>query len=281
MVENSLDVGGGVVFWTLAEHSDRDKLVRGLTLLGFGDRVPEPRPPSAVLRCALEEALGGGCVLVRPLADRDGFTVVKEERGRACNAYLTDLVARVTPADPPGLDFEPLDDRASLVTQAYRRNAGRVPATQLSAALVGVVETLGGTRLRPGGAVYWVPGPKLDEWSRVAVAVEQAAEGRPSAVYVLRHRMDADAVRAVQDAVVAEVQAEAKRIRSEVDAGDLGGRALETRRQQVADLRDKVNLYEDILSVALTGLHDAVDEADQAAATAALLGFAMPAEVPA
>ena len=280
MVENHLDVGGGVVFWTLAEHSDRDKLLRGLTPLGFGDCVPDPRQPSAVLRGALEEALGGSCVLVRPLADRDGFTVVKEERGRDRNAYLTDLVARVTAADPPGLEFAPVDDRAALVTQSYWRNAGRVPGVQLSAAMVRIVEALGGTRLRPNGSVYWVPPTKLDEWARVAHAVEQAAEGRPSSVYILRHRMDADAVRAVQDAVVAEVQAEAKRIRAEVDTGELGGRALETRRQQATDLRDKVNLYEDLLTVSLAGLHDAVDEADQAAATAALLAAAEPAGAP-
>ena len=90
-------------------------------------------------------------------------------------------------------------------------------------------------------------------------------------MYVLRHRLDADAVRAVRDAVVAEVQAEADRIRDEVAAGDLGGRALETRKKQAAELRDKVLLYEDLLSVGLPGLHTAVDQADQAAATAALL----------
>ena len=99
-------------------------------------------------------------------------------------------------------------------------------------------------------------------------------------MYVLRHRLDADAVRAVRDAVVAEVQAEADRICEEVAAGDLGGRALETRKKQAADLRQKVLLYEDLLSVGLAGLHQAVDRADQAAATAALLlgahGFAEP-----
>jgi hypothetical protein len=111
----------------------------------------------------------------------------------------------------------------------------------------------------------------LDEWAAVARAVEAAADGKPSAVYLLRHRMDADAVRAVRDAVVAEVQGEAARIRDEVQAGDLGGRALETRKSQAAELRAKVNLYEDLLHVGLTGLHKAVDAADQAAATAALL----------
>jgi hypothetical protein len=141
-----------------------------------------------------------------------------------------------------------------------------------------VVDALGGTRLRPSGAVYWVPGTKLDDWARVGRAVEAAADGGASAVYLLRHRLDADAVRAVRDAVVTEVQAEAERIQAEVAAGHLGGRALETRQGQAADLRAKVLLYEDLLNVGLAGLHRAVDAADQAAATAALLLSAQSAE---
>jgi hypothetical protein len=209
-------------------------------------------------------------VLIRPLAARDGFAVVREERGPAGNRYATDLVARVA-GDPPALSFDPHDGRAAAVGDAFRAQRGRMPATQVAAALVRVVAELGGTRLRPGGAVYWVPGHRLDEWARAAAAVESAADGRPSAVYVLRHRMDADAVRAVRDAVVAEVLTEAERVQAEVAAGDLGGKALESRRRQAAELRAKVLLYEDLLSVGLAGLHRAVDAADQAAATAALL----------
>jgi hypothetical protein len=148
----------------------------------------------------------------------------------------------------------------------------------LSAALVRVVDTLGGTRLRPSGAVYWVPGPKLDEWARVGRAVEAAADGGASAVYLLRHRFDADAVRAVRDAVVCEVQSEAERIQAGVAAGQLGGRALETRQELATALREKVLLYEDLLSIGLAGLHRAVDAADQAAATAALLLSAQSSE---
>jgi hypothetical protein len=152
--------------------------------------------------------------------------------------------------------FDPWTPEADQVAEAYRRQQGRVPAAQLSAALVRVVDALGGTRLRPGGAVYWVPGPRLDEWAAAGRAAEAASGGRPGAVYVLRHRLDADAVRAVRDALVGEVQAEAARICDEVAAGDL---------------RQKVLLYEDLLSLGLAGLHRAVDQADQAAATAALL----------
>ena len=269
MVESQLDVGGAVTFWSLADWSDRPRLQAAFARAGLDGFVPDPRPAPACLKDALEDVLGGPRVLVRPLASRDGFAVVREDRGVAANAYSTLLTASVRDGHDPM--FDPWTPDAGRVADAYRRQLGRVPAGQLSAALVKAVEALGGTRLRPGGAVYWVPGPRLDEWAAAGHAAEQAAEGRPSAVYVLRHRLDADAVRAVRDAVVTEVQGEAARICEEVSTGDLGGRALETRKKQAADLRQKVLLYEDLLSLGLAGLHLAVDRADQAAATAALL----------
>jgi hypothetical protein len=275
MVENQLDIGGAVVFWSLAEGTDRDRLQLEFARLGLADFVPDTRLPSAVLRDALEETLGGPRVLVRPLAARDGFAVVVEDRGSRQNVYATSLVATVF-GDPPNITFDPHDDRAMRVMAAYRKHAARIPASQLSAALVKVVESLGGIRLRPTGAVYWVPGHQLAEWAEIAHAVELAAEGRPSAVYVLRHRLDGDAVRAIRDAVVAEVAADAARIQDEVMTGDLGNRALETRKRQASELRAKVLLYEDLLSVGLEGLHRAVDAADQAAASAAILMSASP-----
>ncbi len=279
MVESHLDIGGAVVFWSISESSDRHRLRQGFEPLGLGEFVPEPRPASAVLRDALEEILGGRLTLVRPLAARDGFTVVREDRGVSENSYATALVARVE-GEPPHLLFEPDDDRADRVRESYRRHADRIPASQLSATLVKVVESLGGTRLRPSGAVYWVPGHRLGEWAEVATAVEQASTARPSAVYAIRHRLDADAVRAVRDAVVAEVTAEAGRIAADVATGDLGTRALETRQKEASDLRNKVLLYEDLLAVGLAGLHRVVDEADQAAAGASLLLAAQPSRVP-
>jgi hypothetical protein len=83
--------------------------------------------------------------------------------------------------------------------------------------------------------------------------------------------MDAEAVRAVTDAIITEIQIEAGRIHEEVMTGELGERALEHRREQAAGLRQKVVLYEELLDVGLSGLHHAVDRADQAAAAAVLL----------
>jgi hypothetical protein len=271
MIETTFDVGGAVVFWTACEFTDRERLRDSLQHLGLDQFVPDPRPHASVLKDALEETLGGSRVLVRPLADRDGFTVIKEQRGKNANDYVTELIARVRNPELPNLEFEPYDSRATRVNEAFRRHTGRVPAVQLSACLVKIVEHLGGTRLRPTGAVYWIPGHKLDEWSAVAKAVEAASDGKPSAVYLLRHRLDGDAVRAIRDAVITEVRGEANRISEEVHTGDLGSRALETRKQQAQELRDKVLLYEDLLSVGLAELHRVIDDADQATATAALL----------
>jgi hypothetical protein len=271
MVENHLDVGGAVVFWSLAEWSDRNRLAARFSSLCLDWLVPDPRPAPAALRAALEEVFAGPRMLIRPLASKDGFAVVREDRGLASNQYQTQLTARVVGSTPPSLTFDPWDSRALAVEGSYRTHLERVSAMQVSATLVRLVEWLGGTRLRPGGSVYWLPGHRLDDFARAAEAVEDSADGKPGGVYLLRHRMDADAVRAVRDAVIAEVHAEAGRIKEEVLTGELGTKALETRQKQAAELREKVSLYEDLLSVGLKGLHRAVDEADQAAATAALM----------
>ena len=188
MVRSDLDVGGAIAFWALADWTNRQRLEGEFGGLGLAGLVPDPRPAPACLRAALDDLFGGPRVLVRPLASRDGFAVVTEDRGLAANRYQTELTARVRPGDPPALTFDPWDGRAALVEEAYRAQLGRVPAAQVSAALVRVVESLGGIRLRPAGAIYWLPGNRIDAFAAPAGAVERAAENRPSSVYLLRHR---------------------------------------------------------------------------------------------
>jgi len=180
MVESRLDVGGAVTFWSLADWSHRERLGAAFAGAGLAAFVPDPRPAPSCLRDALEDALGGPRVLVRPLAARDGFAVVREDRGLEANRYATLLTASVREGHAPA--FDPWTPDADRALAAYRRQLGRVPAGQLSAALVRVVESLGGTRLRPGGAVYWVPGPRLAAWEEAGRAAEAAADGGRNAV---------------------------------------------------------------------------------------------------
>jgi hypothetical protein len=276
MVESHIDVGGAVVFWSLSEWTDRERLKEGFGAAGLAAFVPEPRQPAAALRDALEEVLGGPRLLVRPLRSRDGFAVIEEERGEHGNQYSQRLSARV--GEDGSLFFMPDDERAVAVRAAYAPLRGLLRAARVSGALVGILEALGGTRLRPGGSVYWLPPHRLDDWQQAARAVEAAGVGRQNAVYLLRHRLDADAVRAVRDAVVAEVQAEATLLHDEVMTGELGDRALQTRRARAGELREKIDLYEHLLDVGREGLRTAVDRADQAAAAAVLLASARAPE---
>lgn len=277
MTPNHLRLGGAVVYWTLSEFTFRDRLADGLGDAGFGDLAPDARPATAALKAALEQTLGGSGVLIRPLQSRDGFAVIEEQRGQTENVYTQTLSARVQGDGALArLTFSTTDERTHAVHQAFDLHQGLIAAHQVSECLVGIVERLGGRRLRPSGGFYWLPEDKLGLWQEVAAAVEKAAFGRPHACYVLRVAMDADAVRAVRDAIVAEVTAEANRIRTEVLSGELKERALESRRLEVVDLRDKVALYEQLLETGLISLREAIDATEEAAAAAALLVSAQP-----
>ena len=277
MTPNQLRLGGAVVYWTLSEFSFRDRLADGLGDAGFGDLAPDRRPATAALKAALDQTLASSRVLIRPLQSRDGFAVIEEQRGPTENVYTQTLSARVQGEGTyPRLVFSPQDERALAVQQAFDLHQGLLSAHQVGESLVRVVERLGGTRLRPSGGFYWLSEDRLNLWQEVSAAVEKAAFGRPHACYVLRVAMDADAVRAVRDAIVAEVTAEANRIRNEVLSGELKERALESRRLEAVDLRDKVARYEELLDTGLASLRQVIDAAEEAAAAAALLVSAQP-----
>ena len=122
MIESQIEVGGGVVFWALAEWTDRDVLHAGLAALGRERFLPPARPPASALREALEDALGGPRVLVRPLAKRDGFAVVREDRDDAGSTYSQELVGRVT--TPAGRSSCTCSRWTSDSTRCSRRSSG-------------------------------------------------------------------------------------------------------------------------------------------------------------
>jgi hypothetical protein len=267
---------GLVVFWTLSEFTDRRRLMAAWSQAGFNKYVPEARANVAVLRDALAEVFAGSRFLVRPLAARTGFAVVREDRGQDENSYQPVLTAKVLADQNPVYSGDV--GKADEVNAAYHRHLGRVTAQQLSAALVKVLYNLGGTRLRPSGSIYWLVGDRANTWDRVVSGFELAADGGRSVGYVLRHDMDADAVVAVRDAIVHEVTTEAARLSQAILSGELGDKAVEARKKEALLLKRKVSEYEAILGVGLDHLKQTLDRVDQADATAALLLAADPFE---
>src|SRR4051794_27008197 len=126
MVNNRLNVGGAVVFWSIAEWTDRTRLAGALQALDLEAMIPDPRPAPAALLAALDEVFRGPRVLIRKLATKDGFTVVHEERGKEANDYQRILSARVN-GDPAKLTFEPAsNERCDLVLEAFHIHLERV-----------------------------------------------------------------------------------------------------------------------------------------------------------
>ncbi len=267
---------GLVVFWTLSEFTDRRRLMAAWSQAGFNKFVPEARANVAVLRDALNEVFAGSRFLVRPLSSRTGFAVVREDRGQDENSYAPVLSAKVFGDQTPIYSGDV--GKADEVNAAYHRHLGRVTSQQLSASLVKVLYDLGGTRLRPSGSVYWLVSDRGDAWDRVVSGFEQAADGGRSVGYMLRHDMDADAVVAVRDAIVHEVTTEAARLSQDILSGELGDKAVESRKREALLLKRKVSEYEAILGVGLDHLKRTLDRVDQADATAALLLAADPFE---
>lgn len=270
MTSNSLKVGGVVTFWSLCEGTSLKALAAGFDALGMAKYVPEPPTDRACLRAALEAAFPRH--LIRPLARRDGFTVVHERRGESRNEYDHHVTYTLGAdgAPVPGGD----DADQAAVFEAFFAAKGRLDSAAVTGALTAVLAGMSGARLRPRGGIYWLSEGSVSRWSQVAGVVEGAAVTGTNAVYQIRHQMDADAVRAVRDAVIGEIETDLAKLDQEIMSGELGSRALGNRELLCSEMRDKVRLYESLLSTGLASLHEALDKAELSMAQAAMLAAA-------
>ncbi len=252
--------GGVLAFWSLAEFSDRETVLQGWGAADLAAFVPEPLPPVTILRDALAAVAAGPRTLVRPLAKRTGWAVVREDRGESGNAYTHLARAEVSEGGSvvvvPGTGWDP--PMTDKVMAAYAAMEGKVPAARLSAALVDVVCALGGVRLRPNGGLYFLPAARVGRWREAAEVAERAGGGR-SRCYLMQQEWTPDTVRAVRDAVTADVEAEAARLSADILSGELGEKALAARAREAAALRRKVGEFEHVLGVGLEALAALVD----------------------
>lgn len=278
MIEAKVAASGIICYWSLSQDTDRQALAAGLEAAGFLKRLPDPRPAAACLKEALQESFGqrGGTVLVRPLGGKDGFDVVRETRGDgeySRNSYRSVACVKLGQGDRLlWCGHNPYDgENCGRIGDTYRSLLGRLKAYQVSECLVGIVADLGGVKLRPTGGFYWLPAAARVEWAAAAGAVEGASVAGQHAVYGMTVTMDAAAVRAVKDAVVAEVHAEAQEMSKEVASGELGKRALQARLERASALRSKIAEYEGLLGEALDGLRAEVGAVEEEVGRAGIL----------
>lgn len=271
MQRKQIQAEGIVTYWTTSDVRI-DKLRKAILAIDpkLEKFIPEESTPMSALRRALEEVYPK--FLVRKL-DRKvkGFAVVKEDRGQKENEY--ECLASGWFKDNDTFELQvPESEKEKAIRAAYKGRRNVMPSNEVGMFLGRILEKyVGGVQLRPTGGIYWIPGPSINKWREIAEAFEGAAVSDQSlSVYVIRHAMDEDAIRAVHDALVNEVTIEANHINEQIISGELGARALKTREAESIGLIEKVTRYEKLLGQSLADVRKSLDTVKNAAAVAAL-----------
>lgn len=277
--ESSMKVGGAYTRWPLSEWSLRHVLVDGLGRLGYKDFVPEARSATACLKDALSEIFTEKQVEIKPLAGTGSYEIIRVNKGEHKNSY--DHLYCVSVDDERRVSLRPLvPDLAQRILAGFNEQLGLLRSGQVTTCLVKILlRRLDGTTIGPRGGLYWLPPHHIDAWTQVAQVVEASGYRTESKVYLLRHLMDADAVRAIRDSIIHEIQTRSGEIRQEVLDQDnpLKSLALQHRHEELLALRDKARLYESLLGVGLEQSVQTLDEVETTIGQAALLVAAVPA----
>lgn len=271
MIEATLKICGATTLWTLG-RTNRATLKAALAPLGLDSHVPEARSPKAILKDVLIGTYADAKKMVRPLAKRDAFTIVSETRGESVNQYDNDMLVEVN--EDGKVIATPDRDQAALQA-AYDATANILPVATVGGLLSTIVGVLNGIPLRPSGGVYWLPADRLEKWVKVAGAFEGAVVGdEKSAVYVLRSQADAQALRAVRDALQSQLTGEIARMQEEIDRGVLGEDALNARVETAKAMHTRLAEYEQLLGETLTAVHSSIDAVKTSAAKALIYASA-------
>jgi len=264
---------GCVVYWSLTDAFELERLKAGWTALGYEKHVPEQRSPLVCLKDALNEVMGDRETLVRPLKAGNGYAVVREAKGDDENDYQTLFNARV-PLHSNLPVFSVSGEKVDQVTEAFHRYRRTATAAQVSGKLVNILYQLNGTRLRASGGVYWLSGSALDDWELATTVMVNAGHGTPVA-YVIEHELTPGAVLAVKDGLVNDIQTRIAQLHAEIGSGEMGARGLEARERDIIDLQNKVLDYEQMLDVSLGDVRKGLDELAVATATAQMMLMAI------
>ena len=115
-------------------------------------------------------------------------------------------------------------------------------------------EKLYGVALRQSGGVYWIPEKAIEPWGKVAAVVERACPG--SAIYTIGIRRDEQSARLLTAAVRAEITAEVEAINGELDSGEMGQRAVRTRKARLEELEQRAAQFEAWTGHEVSGIRD-------------------------
>jgi hypothetical protein len=282
--EVALRIGGANVYWSLGP-SLRSKVVAAFDAHGLKEYTPEPKTPEACLRHALAASIKpakGDKVVVRPLEDKRGFgvhTMPKKCPDDCSDDRVTHVVTATLPEGgqdwaASAIVFQPCPDQKTYdaIADEYEAAKSTFSVGVMSRALVEVIENyFHGVSLKPSGGLYWIDKVFLDMWRQFAKAIEGCVvEDYDSSLYTMPVIAGEEMVRAVGDALTAEIASEVDRIESEVTTVEMNVRVTERHLKRAGELQKKVANYAECFGKPLTELQDMLQRAVAASAMATL-----------
>lgn len=268
MTEQTIHTSGALVLWDVPGTDHPLATVRAAwSAAGLDRYAPRARTPDVALRHALHAlaVAGSGRGARRIERAAEGLVVTETEpeartvrHRHVCFAQLVN--------DRPVTDAGP--DADAALQAAHVAALSQLDGRAVSAALVDTARALGAVALRPDGGVYWLPAAELARWRALVAGVEAAAPG--ARCYVVVTQGDADTVRCVSDSFVREAEAALADVRAELEAGEVGARAAQSRARRLIDLAATAEAYETALGSSLLAIRQRLEALGAEAAAAAL-----------
>lgn len=289
--DENIESAGKIVMWALRGDTNRDLLQTSWDSEGLPENLKpsDYTQPALALQNALRDLARGRRSLVRPLRQRGAWCVINEqvyegtaEDGEAAvtaeelehtTSYRAWIERDTNSSGATNVSLHlkgASDETAEAVNDAFTHQREHMAANAFSSWLTKAIEQITcAVKIRKSGGVYYVPESKVSVFDSIVSAISVA---NPSHVFHTITAMKADnCVATVLEAVNREAAEIIDAIENEIDTGNLGKRALNSRRGNLATLSDKLGAYETLLGGALDDIKTRLDDADVALGESILL----------
>jgi hypothetical protein len=271
-VTEQMEEAGAIVLWHLNGEIDGELLKNAWISNGLDpDILPSmPSNETALRRTAMQYKEKRQ--LVRMLPNRSGWAVVGEvgSEGKLSYHQLFDFTL-----DKDGGIVATVHDEQAFIasggaakaTAIFDASRAQLTHNDVSFWLARLVQNVDSIRLRDSGGVYFIPRNRLDEWRTFVAAIRAASS---HVIYEVPALRSDEAVAAIIDSLTREAEEEAKGIETELDQGELGGRAIKSRAARCQAMSQKVSAYEELLGQSLDVLRERLEHLQASIAMAAL-----------
>ena len=251
------DTAGAISYWRLAGATSRAALALQWLAVGLDEALLPANPSNEVaLRRAVTDQEGKDQKAFRIKGNKDfnGWGVV-EVSTKDGHVSTTEIMRARLDGDNIVVETQ-IEGLAARTEQAFAMHKGALAAADISGWLIKLASGKAATSLRESGGVYFVPRQHTDFWTKVATALQGCGDHKVFRIPAMQTR---EAIEAILDSVTQEAERLITDVNSELQASEIGERALTTRKTRCDEMLAKIRSYENLLGVKMAALQAKVE----------------------